>query len=224
MEDIKNFKIVYSKRRTVSLEVTIKGDLIVRAPFSMAYDEILRIILKHERWIRNKLSYMKNLPYVPEKRFVEGECFWYLGNTYKLNIVSKQKESLTFSNNRFYLRNDVINKARDVFINWYKKETLSIVREKTNFYAAKCHLSFKSLRVTSAKRRWGSCSGGNSINFSYRVIMAPIFVIGYVVVHELCHILEHNHSKNFWSLVENVMPDYEIAKKWLKYNGYMLHI
>jgi len=203
--------------------VTIKGDLVVRAPFFISYDEIQRIVLKHKKWIKEKLGYVKNLPYTSKKRFVNGEYFWYLGSMYKLNIVDKQNKHLVFKNNGFYLSSDVKNRAR-VFINWYKEETLKIARERVPFYMAKCNVSFKNIRVTSAEKRWGSCSGDNSINFSYRVVMAPIFVIDYIVVHELCHILEHNHSKNFWNHVINVMPNYKEAKEWLKSNGYMLHI
>ena len=204
--------------------MTVKGDLIVRAPFFMNYNEIQHVVLRHRRWIINKLKYIRSLPYIPEKQFVSGESFWYLGNTYKLNIVDGQKERLIFTNNEFYLRSDVKDRARDVFVNWYKKETFEIVQDRANFYAAKCGVSFKGIRITSAEKRWGSCSGNNSINFSYRVVMAPIFVIDYIVVHELCHTLEHNHSKNFWNHVINAMPNYKEAKKWLKSNVYMLRI
>ncbi len=190
----------------------------------MDYNEIRHVVLRHRRWIINKLKYMKSIPYIPEKQFVSGESFWYLGDTYKLNIVDGQKERLIFTNSKFYLRSDIKDRARDVFVGWYKKEALKIVQERINFYAAKCGVSFKGIRITSAEKRWGSCSGTNSINFSYRVVMAPIFVIDYIVVHELCHTLEHNHSKNFWNHVITVMPNYKEAKEWLKSNGYMLHI
>ena len=219
-----NFTIIYSKRKTVSLEVTVKGDLIVRAPFFMNYNEIQHVVLRHRRWIINKLKYIRSLPYIPEKQFVSGEYFWYLGNTHKLNIVDKQKEKLTFKNGEFYLRSDVRNQAKSVFTNWYKEKTLKMVQEKANFYSTQCGASFKSVKVTSAEKRWGSCSGNNSINFSYRVAMIPIFAIDYIVVHELCHTLEHNHSQSFWNCVIGVIPYYKNAKEWLKRNGYKMHI
>jgi len=224
VDDLTHFTVVYSKRKTVSIEVTINGALIVRAPFFISYDEIQRIVLKHKKWIKEKLSYAKDLPYTSKNRFISGEYFWYLGSTYKLNIVDKQNKHLVFKNNEFYLNGDVKDRAKDIFVDWYKKETLKIVQEKANFYAAECGVSFKGIRVTSAEKRWGSCSINNSINFSYRVAMTPVFVIDYIIVHELCHIKEHNHSKSFWNHVINIMPDYKIAKEWLRDNGYALHI
>ncbi len=224
MQELTDLTIVYSKRKTVSIQVTEKGNLIVRAPFFMNYGEIWHIVLKHEKWIKDKINHVKMLQQVSEKKFIKGERFWYLGGTHKLNIAHKQKEELAFKNGEFYLLSDARNRAKSVFINWYKEKTLKIVQERANFYAAQCGASFKSIKVTSAEKRWGSCSGTNNINFSYRVAMTPVFVIDYIVVHELCHTLEHNHSQSFWNCVIGVVPYYKNAKEWLKLNEFMLHI
>ncbi|MCS7122892.1 MAG: M48 family metallopeptidase, partial [Candidatus Micrarchaeota archaeon] len=83
---------------------------------------------------------------------------------------------------------------------------------------------YNRVRITNARRRWGSCSSSNNLNFSWRLIMAPLEVIDYVVVHELVHTRIKNHSKAFWRMVEAVMPDYDRQRRWLRENGHMLKI
>ncbi|MCH2189035.1 M48 family metallopeptidase, partial [Candidatus Gracilibacteria bacterium] len=101
----------------------------------------------------------------------------------------------------------------------YKKEAKEILTRKAAHYAQKHHLAYNSIRITSAKTRWGSCSSKKNLNFSYRLMMTPEFVQDYVVVHELAHLLHMNHSKKFWSQVESMYPDYKQAEKWLKENS-----
>ena len=76
----------------------------------------------------------------------------------------------------------------------------------------------ENVKITSAEKRWGSCSGDDNLSFSFRLIMAPPDIIDYVIVHELMHIKEKNHSPKFWKLVEAVMPEYKIHRRWLKDN------
>ena len=123
----------------------------------------------------------------------------------------------------FYLDKKYKNDANILFANFYKKEARKYIEVRINEIAEKNNLKFNNLKITSAKTRWGSCTSQKNINFSYRLAMAPIKTIDYVIVHELAHLKNMNHSKKFWVLVEKMMTglypwDYKIYKKWLDDN------
>jgi predicted metal-dependent hydrolase len=107
-------------------------------------------------------------------------------------------------------------------IEWYRDRARTIVAELVSTQADRMGLSIRGIRITGAQRRWGSCSSSGNLNFSYRIVMAPEEVIRYVVVHELSHLVEQNHSQRFWSLLERIMPEYRKHRSWLRENGYTL--
>jgi len=103
-----------------------------------------------------------------------------------------------------------------------KKQVLKKISERVKYYSSLADLKYQKINITSAQKRWGSCSAQNNLNFPQRLALAPNKVIDYVVVHELCHIKEKNHSKNFWQEVAKIMPEYKIHRRWLKNHGYLL--
>ncbi|AWB11025.1 hypothetical protein TDSAC_1689 [Thermodesulfobium acidiphilum] len=224
MEDIKLEKIIRSKRKTIALQITDNATLIVKAPFGIDEKRIWEVIQKHSNWIENKKKEIEARDLkVLKKEFVNGEGFLYLGKYYKLYIVDNQDIPLKLEDN-FYLSRSFLDKARGVFIDWYKKEAFNIISERVKWYAQKSNLKYSKINITNAQKRWGSCSSNGNLNFSYRLIMAPISVIDYVVVHELAHLKEKNHGKNFWIKVRMLMPDYKKHENWLKRYNYMLLI
>ncbi|BBJ28607.1 M48 family metallopeptidase [Athalassotoga saccharophila] len=224
MSEIRIEKIIRSKRKTIELQITDNVALIVRAPFGMDEKKIFDVIKKHSKWIDNKKKEIEARdPKVLKKEFVNGEGFLYLGKYYKLYIVDNQKIPLKFENG-FYLSRDYLDKAKEVFIDWYKKEAFIKISERVNWYAKKSNLKYKKVNITYAQKRWGSCSLNGNLNFSWKLIMAPVSVIDYVIVHELAHLEERNHGKNFWVKVKMLMPDYKKHADWLKKNGYSLNL
>jgi predicted metal-dependent hydrolase len=223
MDEIEIERIVRSKRKTIALVVTDRATLVVKAPYFVSNKAIYEVIKKHKRWIDKRIAIAKAIEKPSEKEFVPGENFLYLGRTHGLFIVKEQKEPLKFDN-AFYLRQDMQALARDIFINWYKSASRKFISERVNYYSILTGIKFNKIKITSAMKRWGSCSHDGNLSFTCRLVMAPIFVIDYVVVHELCHILEHNHSKAFWEHVQVILPDYKDARKWLKENGQTLAI
>ncbi|MGB9814203.1 MAG: M48 family metallopeptidase [Thermovenabulum sp.] len=222
--EIKIEKIIRSKRKTIGLQVTDNGALIVRAPFEVSEDVIWKVIYKHKNWIdKKKREIEKRDPKILKKEFVNGEGFLYLGRYYKLHIIDNQEEPLRFENG-FYLSKDALSNAKEVFIDWYKKAAYEKISERVKWYAQKCGFQYNKINITNAERRWGSCSYKGNLNFSWRLIMAPLPVIDYVVVHELAHLRIKNHSKSFWAKVKSIMPVYEKHEKWLKENGYLLKL
>ena len=218
-------KIIRTKRKTIALQITDDGTLIVKAPFGVSEQTIKNVVIKHKDWIeRKKKDILSRDPKFAEKEFVNGEGFLYLGKYYKLNIVNKQDAPLLFNNNYFYLLRDYLPVARDLFINWYKEKAYEKISERVEWYVKKRGFVYNKINITSANQRWGSCSSKGNLNFSWRLIMAPLPVIDYVVVHELVHLEERNHAKSFWSKVKMLMPEYEKHRDWLKRNGYLLRL
>jgi len=217
-------KIIRSKRKTIALQITDDATLIVRAPFGVSEQIIKNIVAKHAHWIKKKREeILSRDPKFVKKEFVNGEGFLYLGKYYKLTIVERQDEPLVFKNG-FFLSKAYLPIAREVFVNWYKKKAYEKISERVEWYAKKRGFKYNKINITNAQKRWGSCSPKGNLNFSWRLIMAPLPVIDYVVVHELVHLEEKNHTKSFWEKVKMLMPDYEKYKNWLKNNGYLLRL
>ena len=223
--EVKIEKIIRTKRKTIALQVTDNATLIVRAPFNVDDNTIISIVQKHKRWIKKKKAEIeKRDPKFHPKEFVNGEGFLYLGRYYKLKIVDNQKEPLKFENG-FYLSSYAsLLRAKEVFIKWYKKAAYKKISERVKWYAQKSGFKYNRINITNAQKRWGSCSYKGNLNFSWRLIMAPLLVVDYVVIHELVHLEEKNHTKNFWNKIKVLMPEYERYDKWLKENSYLLRL
>lgn len=211
-------QIIRSKRKTLALIVKPDGSLIVRAPLKTAEKIIREFIENHAEWIEKKRAEaLATLPPVP-RQYVPGETFLFLGNAYPLEIVQGQKKPLLLEES-FKLAESNQANAKSVFERWYRVQARQILDERVKRYADQYGFQYKKIGITSARTRWGSCSANGSLNFSWRLIMAPPEVVDYVIVHELVHTIFHNHSRRFWNKVESVMPDYKERRKWLRKNG-----
>ncbi|MCL4529172.1 MAG: M48 family metallopeptidase [Chloroflexi bacterium] len=215
-------KIIRSKRRSIALIVEPDGRLIVRAPRRVSQEDIHAFVNEKENWIVKKQAEFKSAyPKFASKEFVEGEGFWYLGRLYPLTF-SEQHRPRLFLDGSFILSRTAYPNARAVFERWYREQALQIIPERVEHYAAKYGFTYKQIKITSARTRWGSCSTRGALSFAWRLIMSPLDVVDYVVAHELVHLRAHNHSKGFWGRVAEIMPDYKEKVKWLKINGHLL--
>jgi len=216
-------KIIRSKRKTFALQVKEDATLIVRAPVNASLAAIEKIVLRNAKWIKRKQEESLIRYRAAAKKFVSGEGFLYLGETYKLVLVNSQAVPIIF-NNEFRLAAGAAHKADSCFIEWYKKAAIEEISARVSHYSKKAALEYNKVKISSAQKRWGSCSSMGNLNFSWRLIMAPLSVVDYVVVHELAHIKHRNHSGKFWAEVKSIMPGYEIEQRWLKDNGFLLNI
>ena len=226
MDDCLNFHLIKSKRRrkTISLHIREGGEIVIRAPHKASKREIEEFIREREAWVVEKLTEEEERRKELQKAFVPGEKFLYLGESYPLEIdESDHKElPLELSFGKFVLNRDRVEEARDLFIDWYKREAREKIEGRVRYYSDRFQLLPKGTKITGAKSRWGSCSRDNRLSFSWRIIMAPLWIIDYILVHELVHIIEKNHSRNFWAALEKILPDYRERKVWLKKNGHWL--
>ena len=220
--DLKIDRIIKTKRRTIVLEVQLDSTLIVRAPIGASEEIIKEIIYKHQDWIekKKKEAQVRNLE-IRKRQFKSGESFLYLGKYYKLEIVESQNLPLKLTD-KFYLSKTYLPNAEHVFLGWYKGKVLEKISGRVEYYARENGYTYNKIKISNACKRWGSCSIKGNLSFSWRLIMAPPKIIDYVVVHELTHLMERNHSEAFWRKIALLMPDYKEQKKWLKENGHIL--
>lgn len=214
-----------ARRKTFSLEIMEGGRVVCRVPYSAPRRAVEKFIFEKWPWVEKKLSQRKAMGGDGPKSFVSGERFLYLGESYPLEIADEDgRVPLELSFGRFILRKKYQSRARSIFVEWYKREARERLAERLRHRAEMLSLKPTSLRITSARTRWGSCSRWNGLSFAWRIVMAPLEVVDYIVVHELCHIVEKNHSPRFWSLVEQILPDYKKRRRWLRENGHRLNL
>jgi predicted metal-dependent hydrolase len=216
-------RLIRSRRRTYSIEVERDGSLVVRAPNRASMREIRGVVKDRRNWIaRKQRQTQEKYGSTAPKHFVEGERFLYLGDPYPLAIGNATNPPLTFDNRNFVLSGEHVGEAQEAFIGWYRQQASSVISERVKRYSSPSGIRYRRLKITNAQRRWGSCSATGNLCFSWRLAMAPLDVIDYVVVHELAHIEHKDHSRKFWDRVESVLPDYRSRRNWLKDNDHLL--
>lgn len=208
-------QIFRSKRKTIALIVKPDGSLIVRAPLRTPEGIIHEFIQKNTGWVMKKQAEARAALPPPPRKYIPGELFLYLGTSYPLCIAPGQKQPLVFDEG-FQLAEAVQEKADLVFEQWYRRQAKTIISERVALYAKQHGFHPGRVGITAARTRWGSCGATGALNFSWRLIMAPMESIDYVVLHELVHTVVHNHSRQFWNTVETIMPDYKERRKWLQ--------
>jgi predicted metal-dependent hydrolase len=129
-----------------------------------------------------------------------------------------------FFADEFILPTCLASQAKTLFRRWYQEKAKEIIPKRVERCADQYGFIYKKVTITSAQKRWGSCNSRGNVNFSWRLIMVPIEVVDYVIVHELAHLTHLDHSKKFWTKVQSIMPDYKNHKKWLKLNGPLFNI
>ena len=167
-----NYEIIYSKRKTLCLQITNDLRIVVRSPHRVSKASIDDFVNKHSDWIEKKIAQMKSRPAINE-------------------LSCDDIEAL-------------------------KKNTEEIIAPRISYYSNLMGLSPNKISISSAKKRFGSCSSQGNINFSFRLALYPQEATEYVIVHELAHLKEMNHSKKFWQIVEKYMPDYKERRKLLR--------
>ena len=203
------YTLIRSKRKTLSIQIK-NGELIARAPVKLAKREIDRFIESKRGWIEDKLSISKERAAQRDAYELSyGSLVPYRGVDFP--IVARAGDQLGFDHDEgcFFMPPDLDpDQIKETLTQVYKRLAKSYIPKKALEIAGTLGFKPSAIRITSAKTRWGSCSTRGSINFSYRLILAPNELIEYVIIHELCHLKEHNHGQNFWNLAESILPDY----------------
>lgn len=177
-----NIRVIRSSRRTIALEITRKGEVVVRAPYWAMDEDIRRFVNDKQEWILSHLQ----------------------------AVARKKKEAVK------------VPKMTQEELDELFEKAMKYLPGRVRFYAEKIGVTYGRITIRNQKTRWGSCSQKGNLNFNCLLMLTPPEVIDYVVVHELCHRKEMNHSAEFWQEVERILPGYRDQEKWLKVNGPVL--
>ncbi len=222
------YKIIYSKRKTMEISIEPPDKITVRAPIRLPKYNIVERLTEKGDWILKHLNNFKTIDYKPINReFINGEKLLYLGREYNLIIYEdylREKPEVYIEEGHIVVNFKENNKA-DVEKSlelWYRKEALNYILGSIKQYEKIFNKKPKAIVVKEQKKRWGSCTYDNRLLFNWRCVMARPQAIDYVILHEMCHMVHKDHSKNFWNLVDSIMPSYKEEKQWLKINGHKL--
>jgi hypothetical protein len=209
-----------SRRRTLQITVDRSGELVLSAPPDVEEEHLRQFVLEKRFWIYTKLAEKDRLQKaVPNKTFVDGEGFLYLGRSYRLRLVDEQDAALKLLNGRFTLRRDLVETARTHLIHWYSAQAKHWLWDKVQDCVARMEVTPVGLKVQDLGYRWGSCGKGDWLYFHWKTILLPPRIAEYVVVHELAHLQQPHHTPEFWQRVERALPDFERRKIWLAEHG-----
>jgi len=223
MPEIRVEKIVRSRRRTIALEVTPQATLIVRAPHRVPQAYIEQMIREKSAWVVKKLEEMKRRPQAIVHSYEEDEIFWFLGRSYPLQFTDTPSGAIERTD-RLCVPLRFKPEAKRHIRQWYVDEAAKEIRSRCMWFSMMTGYSPESVRISDAKQRWGSCTSRGGLNFSWRLIQAPLSIVDYVIVHELVHLRQMDHSAKFWKKVEELMPDYERRRQWLRENERLLRV
>ena len=216
------------KRKTAAIKIQ-KGRVVVMVPDFLKLPAIESIVSSKTRWIQEKLAIQNEMIAIPVKQFIAGEHFSCLGTDYTLKLISGAYPALSVLQTELEVTmpDNIVNKAiviKQLLTQWYKRGAESELKRKTEAYARIIGVTPKDITIKTFKARWGSCSSSGSLYYNWKIMMAPESVVDYVVIHELCHLLHHNHAPAYWQTVAKYCPDYRACHAWLKANGGRLEL
>lgn len=216
-----DFELRRTDRKTLRVTVDRDGSLRLAAPEDATDEEIERAARKKLLWVHRKLAERRLLETEPqEKRFVSGEGFCYLGRSYRLLLHDDgDAPPLRLVRGRFMLVRDAAPWATSHFIDWYTAHAGPWLGRRVDLFGERLAVGPGSLKVRDLGYRWGSCTVTGNLNFNWRVICLPPRIVEYVVAHELVHLEEPDHGKDYWSRLRRLMPDCDLRKDWLANNS-----
>lgn len=227
---IKNHKILYKDNeiefdilktaRKKTCEITIKyDDILVKAPFSKSIQDIEYVVTHKAEWILKKIKENSGeKPEIKNPLYINNTTLPYLGKNILLKIIKDKNEFLEFSNNKFIIHTNK-KRIKTIYEEWLFSISTSIFNQFIEKYSILLNVRPKKIMIKNLKSRWGSATYKGTINLNVHLIKAPPEVIEYIVLHEMGHLIERNHSNRFWKIIKHHMHDYKDKRKWLKING-----
>jgi predicted metal-dependent hydrolase len=208
------------KIKRVSISIENRDEIIIRTPLKFKSHSLKEIIYTNKEWILNILN---RVPSNNKFEFVCGGSIPFMGKYYPIKLIPDidiKSVKLIFENSTFLFYHNPDVSKYEIFLDslkaFYKKEALSCISPIFEKWSATTGLYPQKVSYRYAKKRWGSCSYVNNISINYMILQFPVRVIEYLVLHELCHIEEKNHSKRFYNLLSSYMPEYKSCEELLK--------
>lgn len=199
-----------SKAKNIRLSISANNEAYVTLPIFAEYITAVNFVKAHESWLRKKI--------IPPKIELKDKIH-ILGQEYLIKYNQQDSQELIkIINNEIWLSSTIVDLDRLMMLK-FKKLAYDEIKTLVDKYANILGVKYSKINIRDTKTRWGSCSSSKALSFSWRLILAPIDVMEYVIVHEVCHLKEMNHSEKFWRLVFQLYPNYFDAKLWIKRNG-----
>ena len=218
------YDIVYSNKiKRARLSVSPPRKVEVTVPSDIDRISIQKIVRRKAAWvIKQMFKYDQIVGPISIKEYVNGETFLYLGRQYRLKF-NKNKTNMPVCLSGKYLEveySETKSVTKKQVIRWYRNQAMLKIDESVKYYSKKLGIKSPQISVKNQLKRWGSCTSKNSLIFNYKIIMAPVSQLEYIVAHELCHIKEKNHTPRFWLMLKAIMPDYNKRKNELMKDGW----
>lgn len=226
-DQLLSYDVIRSNRKSMAIEVTANGLVIVRVGKMVKKEQWEAVLLKKQDWILNHRKRMLAAVSDKPSPIADGYMVQILGRAYELKLECHKKKEIMIGieGEKLLLRYpEGMDEVREVIRQWLIEQAKILILERVALYADKMQLSYGRVTIKDQKTRWGSCSSKKNLNFNYRLIMAPLEILDYVVVHELAHLKQMNHSSLFWREVEQVIPDYKTRRNWLNFHQKQLKL
>ena len=211
-----------SRRKTADIRVE-EGAVSVIVPVSTSVEKIDQLLLSKRMWIKEKMALQRDMAAASSKQFVSGEAFPYLGRNYRLKVETGLFAPVKLLQGHLVVQtpegSQQPHMIRNALVRWYKRQASLKIREKVKRYAPIVGVETTGVSIKTFKSRWGSCTAKGELEFNWLIMLAPNRMVDYVVIHELCHLIHHDHSPEFWREVMRVMPDYQVCREWLRDNS-----
>jgi predicted metal-dependent hydrolase len=213
-----------AKRRKVTITVERDRHVIVHAPEGVAEGKIHQVVESKRQWIFEKIGHpqkYQGLPHPPGKELVSGESALYLGREYRIEMVNAGLSQIQFAQG-FFIPATKGERRVEALREWYIGKAKDEIIPRVHRHARELGVEIAEVKIVDDRYSWGSCTLKNNVTFNWRLMKAPMFVIDYVIVHELAHLIEANHTPRFWNIVRTQVPRMEKAKVWLREHGELL--
>jgi len=213
-----------AKRHKLTITVERDRSIVVHAPQGVSEEKIRQVVESRRQWIYEKTGHpqkYQDLPHAPGKELVSGESAFYLGRQYRIEVVKTGLAEVQFTQ-RFLIPATQGEKRVEALREWYIGKAKEKIVPRVKIHTRELGVDVAEVKIVDNRFRWGSCTVNNNISLNWRLIKAPMFVIDYVIIHELAHLMESNHTPRFWNIVRAQAPTMEKAKAWLKENGQLL--
>lgn len=228
------YRVEKKKRKTIGIRITQEGEVVVTSPLNVDDEFVRNVVLKKSSWILSKLKDIRTIELkMPQRELVTGESLLLLGREYEMEVIEdvwERAARVRFDNGfKIYVNPKLSSNIRYEAVKlaverWMREKAGEVFKARTEHYSKLLGLFPKKIVIKDQRSVWGSCSSKGNINYNYRLVMAPLEIIDYIVVHELCHLKHPNHSKEYWDFVEKIIPDYSLRRDYLKENGRLLRI
>lgn len=212
------YKVKRSSRKSVAIKITEKGEIFVLCPLKFANKKIDEILQEKSNWIKTALLKLEEKA-ERYKEFYDYNKVMFLGKIYS---VERFTNYVRIGHYRYKIKKNT--SIKNILKKWLTEQANSFILNRLDELSDKYNLVYRSSKIISARKKWGSCDNLRDININFRLVMLPIECIDYVLIHELCHTIHMNHSLKFWREVEKYVPNYEDLKQVMKQNSFTLEL